>query len=75
MALPPACFGSILVAMTDQKPEPDENAKILRAVEELTNCEPVSGGELFGDSESARKFREAKKQAESTTVLPVEAQR
>ena len=54
------------------KPEPpDENTAIVRAVEALTGAEPVQSGELIGDPELRRKYRELMENAEEKSSAKV----
>jgi hypothetical protein len=48
----------------------DESQEALRNVERITESEPVNGEELFRSDKLKRKFRAAKKRAESESAKP-----
>jgi hypothetical protein len=52
--------------MPTRKPKPDTSQAAVRAVERITDSEPVNGEDLLGDDEDLkRKLREAKERLKS----------
>jgi hypothetical protein len=50
--------------------ELDESQEALRNVERITESEPVNGEDLLSSPDLKRKFRAAKKRAESDSAKP-----
>lgn len=50
--------------------ELDESQEALRNVERITESEPVNGEDLLSSPDLKRKFRAAKKRAESESAKP-----
>ena len=63
--------GAIFPAMPDRKPAtpepPDANTELVRAVEKLTDSEPVCGEDLLGSEDLKRQLREAKEREAKRT--------